>query len=346
MSLRVRCSNKANGCDWVREFTDLEQHTRDCGYAQVTCPNECTEFGADNAPPHITLVLKKDLEEHLNNECQRRSIFCPNCNERGEYQEITTIHTNSCVEAKLQCPNELCKQTFLRKELAGHKRVCKHQLIPCKYQELGCTIKDFPKEIQKHEEENKIHFPLLLRSFIALKKEYSILKEEVRILKALHKFVFKLPNFKQYKDEKRVFKSPPFFTHNQGYKMVIGITPHGYSHANGTHVSVHFYLVQGPYDEQLTWPFSGTLHIELLNQLDDNHHHRKTVNVHGIIVANSLNEPNMVGWGIPYFIQNEQLGYSPNKHCQYLKDDCVVFRVVAHITGHTKWLQCSEASSN
>ncbi len=342
MSLKVRCANNANGCQWEQEFRNLEEHTRaTCNYVQITCPSECTQNGVNNAPLHITVLLKKDLEENLNNDCLKRSVLCPNCGQRGEFWDIRTVHPANCVEAKLHCTNELCKKEFPRRELAGHLRVCKFQLIPCKYAEIGCTTKDVLKEIEKHESDRKIHFPLLLRSFVALKNDYAVLKEEVRILNAPDRFVFKFPSFEQHKNEELIFKSGPFFTHKQGYKMVVGITPHGYSCAKGTHLSVHLYLVQGPFDNQLTWPFSGTLHIELLNQLDNNQHHRKTINVEGITIATGEDEQHMVGWGIPYFILHKQMGYCPNKKCQYLKDDCVVFRVVAHVAEHKTWLQCT-----
>ena len=43
------------------------------------------------------------------------------------------------------------------------------------------------------------------------------------------------------------------------------------------HVSVWLYLCKGEYDEALEWPFCADIEIELLNWIEDSHHHRHVV---------------------------------------------------------------------
>ena len=42
--------------------------------------------------------------------------------------------------------------------------------------------------------------------------------------------------------------------------------------AEDTHVSIFIYLMQGDNDDNLKWPFKGTIKVSLLNQLEDGLH--------------------------------------------------------------------------
>ncbi len=46
------------------------------------------------------------------------------------------------------------------------------------------------------------------------------------------------------------------------------------------------------------------------------------------------------GYGLGAFIPHEALGYNASKNCQYLKDDCLVFRVSVDVPSYKPWLQC------
>ena len=71
------------------------------------------------------------------------------------------------------------------------------------------------------------------------------------------------------------FKSPSFYTSTDGYNMCIFVYPNGNGDSIGTHVSVYVRILNGRNDKNLTWPFIGTVQIELLNQLADQKHHLK-----------------------------------------------------------------------
>ena len=48
---------------------------------------------------------------------------------------------------------------------------------------------------------------------------------------------------------------PPFFTHPHGYRLCLQVFPNGYRRGKGTHVSLFMYVMQGPFDSLLKWPF-------------------------------------------------------------------------------------------
>ncbi len=82
-----------------------------------------------------------------------------------------------------------------------------------------------------------------------------------------------------YKDDfQDVFCSPPFYTYT-GYKICLRVTftPDKRGFAIRDRVSVAGHLMKGDNDDSLSWPFTGIVTIELLNQLEDKNHHKWTI---------------------------------------------------------------------
>ena len=72
MSLNVRCSHKAKGCEWEGTLRSLEEHLniqKNCRYVNVSCPFTCGES-----------VQRRDLEEHKSQHCPLRPFTCQYCN--------------------------------------------------------------------------------------------------------------------------------------------------------------------------------------------------------------------------------------------------------------------------
>ena len=88
-----------------------------------------------------------------------------------------------------------------------------------------------------------------------------------------------LTNFEQRKRSDEEWYSPPFYSHPYGYKMCLRVHCNGKSSGKGSHVSVFVHLMRGEFDEQLKWPFRGSITVQLLNQERRRHggHCSKTV---------------------------------------------------------------------
>ena len=102
-ALKVNCDNLDNGCQWVGELCSLEEHVQNCEYTLLPCTNECTK------QKEIVTVYRKDLNNHLANDCPRRQYRCPKCKQMGEYKERTTVHLETCPRSKFnaQMPSAL-----------------------------------------------------------------------------------------------------------------------------------------------------------------------------------------------------------------------------------------------
>ena len=57
--------------------------------------------------------------------------------------------------------------------------------------------------------------------------------------------------------------------------MCLKVYANGVSEGKGTHVSAFICLMRGDNDDNLKWPFKGTIKVSLLNQLEGGQHHTK-----------------------------------------------------------------------
>ena len=99
--------------------------------------------------------------------------------------------------------------------------------------------------------------------------------------------------------------------------------------------------MKGKNDNFLPWPFTGKVTFKLLNQLEDKSHYSK------VVMFTSDDEYSRVmnkerssdGLGRPRYISHSDLGYNAVKNCQYLKDDCLVFKISVDVQNSpTPWL--------
>jgi len=112
--------------------------------------------------------------------------------------------------------------------------------------------------LEKHETLSEKHETLL--------KKHKTLSDTVHLREEQHKrmvnkeaVIVKLPGYANEKEKNGTFFSKPFYTHPGGYHMCIRVDPNGVGNGKCTHVSVFTKLLEGRYDNQLHWPFLGTV---------------------------------------------------------------------------------------
>ena len=332
-SIKVKCDN--NGCPWVGELGSLDAHLQSCDYALLPCTNKCK---IDNEIAKF--LRRKDLKDHLTNDCPRRQYKCSYCKETGEYQERITTHLDTCPKVKVLCPNPQCPVGNFRSQIDSHRSTCKYETVRCKYAEVGCKERLVRQELSKHEEDDQFHLRVTTVKVLELTKmNRYLLKSTSRV-----PCTVRLANYLKYKSDADEFCSPPFYTSYTGYKMCINVYANGLGDGNGTHVSVYAHLMKGDNDDSLSWPFTGKVTFELLNQLEDKNHHQETT----LFRADSKSSQRVVereraslGYGRPKFISHADLDYKSDKNTKYLKDDTLMFRVSVQVPDYKPWLECT-----
>ena len=104
--------------------------------------------------------------------------------------------------------------------------------------------------------------------------------------------------------------------------------------------------MRGKNDDNLSWPFRGEVTITLLNQLADENHLTYQVTYPEDMDDESnrrvVDSDKGLGYGGECFIDHDELGHNVANNCQYLKDDCLYFRITAKAADPVKpWLTCT-----
>ena len=97
-------------------------------------------------------------------------------------------------------------------------------------------------------------------------------------------------------------------------------------------MAIFTYIVQGPYDDHLKWPFRGEITVQIVNQAGDHSHAKKTITYDdktpntaaGRVTGKKIAK----GWGVYHFLAHTDLGYNAGRNTQYLKDGIMIVRVV------------------
>ena len=141
--------------------------------------------------------------------------------------------------------------------------------------------------------------------------------------------VIKLSEFEKHKKSNNCLYFRGFYTRDMGYKICLTVFTKGRIRESEDHVAVGVCMMKGVYDHHLTWPVKGTLTVQLLNQLSDSNH-SEPVKFHFDGSSKYCLRVEIVahrGIWCDWFMPHKRLSYDADKNCQYLKDDCVFFRV-------------------
>ena len=159
----MKCDNVEGGCDWEGTVGILDGHVAKCGFTLISCPNKCKVEGEKSQ------VMRKDLNEHLENKCLNRDYICKHCVEMGTYASIKEVHDGVCIKKVVSCPNTNCTLTMKRGLAKKHvQTVCKYTVVSCKYASIGCSVQKLRMDMSPHEEHDKSHLHLALEMIVKL----------------------------------------------------------------------------------------------------------------------------------------------------------------------------------
>ena len=290
----------------------------------------------------------------------KRPYTCIHCKSfKGSYDAVVSKHWPECSFYPTACPNK-CGKTFKRKNINLHRMLhCPLEPVECDFQHMGCTVKLNRKDKEEHLEKNVAsHLLLQTKSYKKLEEENKLLQKQVAELskdvQALKEVIgfkgdtqlpslpisslctvadekkFTLENFARHKKSGDTWYSQPFYSHPKGYKLCLRVRACGEGKGKGTHVSVFVNLMQGEFDDNLKWPFTGRITVRLVNQEnDDGYVTNLLVNFTGDTASvdtsyRVTDRPKArKGRGAPSFIAHDKL--SPN----FLKNDCISFEITS-----------------
>ena len=325
-ALKVQCNNLQNGCLWTGELGSVEEHHEKCDFAIVSCENNGC---------NCTNLQRRDLLEHMENECPKCLYECPDCGKQDCYDIQTTSHVDICEMAVVQCPNDRCKESVLRKNIARHRDECEYEVTPCKYARLGCKEEKIRKEIKKHEEDAKRYLKSTQDKVVELmetvERQGKVIEEQAKVIERLspltkhvcsqnQPFIFRLSNCTSFHTDKKTFYSPPFYSTGHKYKFAIKINLEKLTPTPELNMRVTI-------DSQsiLLSSFAGTITVMLLNQREDYNHKKYNPTFSG-------------GFGYQSDIPlSTTQGVSPHS-TQYFRNDTMIFKATIEERNYKSWL--------
>ena len=309
------CPQRPYSCEYCKEydstFEDVtENHSAECGKYPVACPNKCQDDPFE----------RSKIEDHLNDECPLTEVSCPFAYAGCEVKLPRKDMPGHTADISVHFP---LLATFTW-EIEQKQKATEEKLSTIERQ-FEEKLKAAEKKYQVLQEKQRA----TERNSRLLEKKLTMLEDTQQMKSALGKFLI---DFQVTFRKEDIFLSP-FFTHPHGYKMCISVAPKGTGDGEGTHVSVFTHLVQGPFDDQLKWPFRGEVTIQIVNQAGDHSHIEKTIPYNEKTKDNYASrvigdEVCSNGWGYHTFIAHTALAYNAAKKTQYLKDNIITLRVV------------------
>ena len=282
-----------------QELENVKEDLRVTKDKLITKEQELEDVKRDLVTKEQTMVsINKDLQDTKDKLEQSQSQLKTAITEKG--RELDEVRKNA--KENNETLQKMIQQ--LKNKLEGTEQSLQHQLkVNTQLQLQVETIFKFPWLLQLNQLANSGN-------------------EVVPV-------VIKLAEFKKYKNNLFV-DLPGVYTRDGGYKMFLSVYPSGCAGYHN-HVAVVVCLMKGDHDDHLTWPVKGTLTIQLLNQLSDSNH-SEPVKFHfngSSMICHRVTTGTMSYFGVwsYQFIHHNRLSYDADKKCQYLKDDCVFFRV-------------------
>ena len=316
-----QCIRRPFSCDYCGNYeADYEavvtRHWPVCDSRQIPCPSECGAYPE-----------RRNLEHHVNKECPLAVVACDFHYAGCEVQLPRTDMRLHLTEKLVAHTSLLAAYGQRIAELNERKMYEKDKAITRLTSELG----ENRRKIEALERENEV-----LKRCLAEKTDE--MDQKLKSVLPSLPVEFTMADFDQHRKGKITWYSPPFYTYLQGYKMFLKVVPDLHGHSDSS-MFVGACLMRGEFDHLLKWPFEGSIAFEILNQLEDREHRRLTAVFVGSKMACRVVDGDTAEKGRGRDVSYEDLKNIPARHCQYLKDDCLHFRVTQFINRDVMQLQ-------
>ena len=326
-------------CEYSSIYEEVKHHHQPvCPNQPMSCPNQCQD----------TTVTRKTLESHLHKECPLQIVNCEflyaGCKFKGPRQDMAT-HMSKKTEEHIEILSSV------NRELIHNMKEKDNQIANLKSETLNLR-----KQLDHQRASLTSKMEALESRLDDMMAGRGGVCAKALVPQMPNVATFTLENFEHYRAEKLHWFSTPFYSHRPdgGYKMCIRVNPSGVCSGKGTHISVLVHLMKGEYDDSLSWPFRGSVTVEMLNQrVGGGPHYRVTIPFHDKVpqeVASQVRVGDMLlrGWGcFTYFPIADLLckengltgsgSSSSNSNCtqppppttgaEYLVNNCVQFAV-------------------
>ena len=322
-------------------------HWPQCGSYPVPCPNAC----------EIQDVKRGDLDAHLS-VCPLGEVKCDfenaGCSMKLQRQDLES-HMADNIQQHLVLLSNMNQRTCreFTQKLQKQEEEFQLQLKKC----LDDRLQEQEVQLLEQEERLRAEFRMQLKrrgkefrsKLLKKKKRLQALEKETQQVKTnLQKcreritciemqtcfqppFYFTMTNYSAEREREKIpgvplWVSPPMYTHSSGYKFQIEVIANGYLPSIEKHVVVvQLLTLRGEFDDQLNWPASCTITLQLLNQHADRDHITVTETFQWY--KPTAEHANKLAFASDKIACHDDLPWKLGKRTQYLKHNCLCFRI-------------------
>ncbi len=345
-------SSNCPKCGTAFEGGELEDHIKKCNVDTVKCVFGCEEeFKRNkqrehmelNTQKHLTLMAATTVRISQEQEAIDKKLQQQDQANSEKFRDL--LHTRQEVLANELKAQQASFENALRKELSEQQESIHTQLKEekqeneSKLQEVTATLRAKNDQITHLQTE-------IAESRELLRKEHQSDINNFCMVLGAPPFEITFSNYQKHKREKIYICSPPLNTHPGGYAYFLRLYPNGMEGGYGSHLSFMILIPHStrPLDDRdrSDHPSSLTITIELLNQHRDQDHITKVMTYessHFMRVVKKFGFPER-GMSTIKFFPLANLGWNEDTQTQYLKDDCLKFRILKQEI--TSWRKKSE----
>ena len=325
----------------------VEGHLPQLSFARqnciIVCPNCRTLINGGTFNDKNTDRRVKNLQiTCTNGSCEWKGSLCDLDNHRtGRGRKGCEYEPIPCV---LGCGVKIVLGNIYSQNVEDHLQECPEQKVACPYSDLGCRVLSKRRLLDSHVEASKDHhlkltmkrvsqLTRIIERSLDTSNELSLTTPPWLCNSKLFPsmpWIIRLDDFAKKKVAGVDWTSDPFFTTARGYKLRLRFLPGGHSQESENHISVFIVLQHGPNNDILSWPFDKTVKVTLLNQLEDGLHRVDAISFDNAAKECSEINPGAQtarGWGNRAFLPHSKLDKSKSGNCQYLKNDCLFFKI-------------------
>ena len=303
---RSECFQRPFTCQMCKKYEDsyiavTKQHQPQCIIEVIPCPNDCGEE-----------CERGSLEVHLSQKCSKLVQMVPcefsfaGCMEKMVPEKVEEHHATSMSNhlSLLGSAYSSTRERFIQLQALlddnneyVDKLASENKTLKLKLDETTKILSDLQLEVEK------------------LKMLRQQDREAIEMLQSNSSVLPVTILLNEYDKRKSKgdmgWTSPPFYTHQRGYFMCLWVDVGGNGQGKGIYISVFLSLLKGDYDNNLSWPFKGSIAIKLLNQSDKTHH-TEVIKYHDSTPKASAGRIMEEGkkakpWGKGKFIRHEEI---------------------------------------
>ena len=283
------CAKRKYVCQYCNFSATYEEvvsvHFPECKYVPLQCPNLCgVTFERDFMEDHMKMCRLEEVG------CEFDGVGCEERLTREEQEEHTrqNSQTHLILTASLAAKmnknlldwsaEDKEEKQLLKKKVEEQQKMLKLQEQKIKDQELTLgeqklllggleqSMQQLRSLIQHKDKKQEAECRRLEQKLIR-EQQLTLLYHSHGLTNAKMRY-FLMANFSKEKAKDKIsdWWSPAMYTHDGGYKFCIGVDANGYGGGRGKAIRVMWKHVVGEYDDQLKWPTTARLPLELFNQ--------------------------------------------------------------------------------